>query len=121
MRRGEQALESGDDVTVASRRSGPVYSSEEHGVERPGTCIVAKVDEVVDAPHCLAEERSPARVGTGMVAAGERLDELEGDDRRRSRAPKELLAGVPVLVPGDRAALGLERGCQLGADATAAP
>ena len=79
--------------------------------------VVAQVDQIVDPPHRLTEQRPCARLPGRLGAADEGLDDLEGEHRREAGTLDQLLAGGPFRRPDDGLPLRLERGTQLCADA----
>ena len=104
------ALEGGEEVAL-SGTPGARRGGEQDAVERAAARVVAQVDQVVDPPHRLTEQRSRARLGGRMVAAGEGLDDLEGEHRREAGAlDRAARARSASAEPDDGVPLGLERG-----------
>ena len=96
--------------------AGSVRAASRTPFSAPHARVLAEVDEIVDPPHRLAEQRSGGRLGGRLAAAREDLDDLEGEHRREARPLDQLLARGPVRRPDDGPALGLERGPELRAD-----
>ena len=114
--RGEHLVEDGDPV---GRQVGPrlLRRGQHHGIERAEAGVLGEVDQVVDQPHGLAEQRARGWRGQGSTGR-QMLDDLE----RQYRGPTRALDQLDVAHPGrgvDRPTLRLQRLLEQGTDVIA--